>query len=125
MAKIKKSKLLSVNGYSLLEVIVSTIIILIAFLLFSVLLSQLMSSRRIVPETKLLLKVTSFQKENGNIDSSEVKTTFDQADVINTTEIINSFPFQHHLIKDKSSGKLILQFFSVPDSENFQLLFQQ
>lgn len=126
MVKMKKLTTSNyVGAFSILEVIVSTIIILIAFMLFSFLLGQLMSSRRMVPETAILLKMPSFRTANGITDTMAINNVYNQSSTSTTNELLNSFAFQHVKMGDKNSGKLLLQYYALPDTLNADNLFQQ
>lgn len=112
-------------GFSLIEVIVSTIIILIACLGFTYLISQLMTARRFVPETKLLLKRSSYQAETGLIDSDEIRRAYDQCNITISDELLSTTHYQKLTISDKSNNKVLMQFSVLPDTSDLMQLFQK
>lgn len=121
-----KNKRIIFEGHSLLEVIVSTLLILIAFLLFSSLLGQLFSSRRIAPETALLMKLSSFKSENGSIDTAKINSTYGGCYTVVGSRYIDSFYFSEVYISEKSSGKKFLQYYTTTsDSVVITSLFQE
>jgi hypothetical protein len=113
-------------GHSLLEIIVSTIIILVTFLLFSSLLGQLFSSRRTVPATAVLLKLSSFKTSSGTLDTSEIKNAYSASSTIIRSRNIDSFNFWEVAISDKNSGEKILLYYTTStNSDVVASLFQQ
>ncbi len=126
MSHKSKSNQVIFEGHSLLEVIVSTLLILIAFLLFSSLLGQLFSSRRIVPETSLLMKLSSFKSENGSLDTAKINGTHSGSNTVVSSRYIDSFYFWEVYISEKSTGKKLLQYYTTTsESDVITSLFQE
>ena len=125
MAKVKKNiRKMYLHASSLIEVIVSTIIIIIGFLLFSFLLSQLMSSRRVVPETEFLLRLPSLQTENGALDTTEISKIFQETKIVSEIDANSQFNLLHNEITDRNNGVLIMQYYTLPDCQ-VDALFQK
>jgi len=114
-----KAKLL--HGHSLIEVIISTIIILTTFMLFSFLLGQLMSSRRIAPETLLLLKLGSLT-EKETVDTTTVKECYKNIDIDFS---LDPALIEHLKITDNSTRKMIFQYYFINRTEEANSIYSK
>lgn len=104
---------LFIKAFSVLEVIISTIIILIVFLLFSFLLGQLFTTRNTTLETRTLFKI----KPAINID-----TTGGNILLTKRVQTIGTFSFKQVIITDKNTKLPLLQYDII--AEQADSLFQ-
>lgn len=63
-------------AHSLIEVIASTLIILVAFLMFSMFLGKVTQSRHIVPETQAVLQINQLRESECGLDTSRIQRLF-------------------------------------------------
>lgn len=118
MAKVKKMVFLT--GASLLEVIVSTVIILIAFLLFSILIGQLMTARKMTPEIQILFGISG----TGWIsDTNMIRQIYRNNRIEMKTELADTFLFMHVQVVDTQNNRKLFQYYFEPKSEK-QSLYQ-
>lgn len=104
-----------VKGNSILEVIVSTVIILICFLLFSSLLGSLYGRYSVVPSIKILYTLNADVQSRNIIDTNRIKSTCNQCSFKLQSIITDSIGILDIGIIDKSTSHSIMLFHQMQD----------
>lgn len=95
------------KGHSLVEVIVSTIIILITFLLFSSLIGQLVTESRTVQGLKMLYHITGVTPN----DTTALSGLYTNSHVTVEQKKINNEEINHLTITSKTSDKVLYRYY--------------
>jgi hypothetical protein len=114
MAKMTIKEKGMLKAHSLIEVIVSTIIILITFLLFSSLIGQLVTESRNVQRVRMLF----YTGGSSGIDTQNIRKVYPDCNITLLHTFIDKCQIANLQITDSITGKLLYQYYFSEEEGN-------
>lgn len=121
MAKITLRSLLYLPAASVIETIVSTVIVVTVFSLFALLFGQLVHSRSVVQETAMLYKLQELTLDKRGTDTTALNSIFTGEVTTIGNEQIDTFFFTHVIVTSPDSIRMFEYYCPIANKSSYSL----